>query len=69
MPHPAEPDHWHALDAPFTPYETWQPEPGTCSRCGRAAERGEHRWWHLGERCPGLGRLAAHFVPTPPPSP
>lgn len=71
MPHPtADPDYWHALDAPFTPYATWQPNPGRCSRCGQDAEQGSTRWWHLDAPCPGHGRIPAHFVPdTPPPSP
>jgi hypothetical protein len=63
VPPTADPDAWQALDAPFTPYEDWQPAPGTCSRCGAPAERGLTRWWHLDTPCPARGRTA-HFTPA-----
>lgn len=57
-----DPDQWHALDAPFTTWERWQPVPGTCSRCHQSAEHGLTRWWHVGTPCPSRGR-PADFVP------
>jgi hypothetical protein len=57
-----DPDRWHALDAPFTTWDTWQPAPGTCSRCGQPAEQGTTRWWHLDTPCTDRGR-PARFVP------
>ena len=54
-------EHWRTLDAPFTA-DGWQPTPGTCSRCGQPAWRGQHIWWHQDQPCPSRGRPAA-FLP------
>lgn len=53
---------WRALDAPFA-LNDWDPIPGTCSRCGRAAWLGETRWWHDLEPCASRGQ-GAEFVPA-----
>lgn len=53
---------WHAVDAPFTPLNDWDPIPGACSRCGQPARLGERRWWHDGAPCASRGRTA-EFLP------
>lgn len=63
MTAPSSPEHWRALDAPFTPPDEWQPIPGTCTRCGQPAWLGERRWWHDGPPCPAGYRRGAEFQP------
>lgn len=55
---------WHAVDAPFTPLNDWDPIPGHCSRCGGRAWLGQTRWWHDGPVCPSRG-MPAEFLPDP----
>ncbi|MEV8324524.1 hypothetical protein [Kitasatospora sp. NPDC056731] len=63
-----DPRQWRAIDAPFSA-GSWDPIPGTCSRCGRPAWLGESHWWHDGPPCRArrtdhiTAPVTAEFIP------